>query len=251
MTINALRGSQLSGAGYQVRVGTVTTTAAGGRVTVRVDEVNVSLHVLRNYSPTIGDQCLVALRRGQGYVIGALGTAPTGVPDTDPTDPSVPNDPPAGSTIFRPVQADTWREGTGWLGISEVAQGDPNGRGAQFGGAFYGSGPRGLRGVTPTAIYWTVTRLPGGAPLRGFTMQLLPSKTKPVTKPVPLASQASGGSGMAAGERRSWALPLAWATDFLAGTAGGVGMHDAVTNNESTWFRAQGSTATLRIDWKR
>lgn len=240
--------------GFNVRVGEIAGAASGGRVPVILNGQTVRLHLLRNYSPTIGDEVLVVVRRSQGYVMGALGTAPRAPRPPEETDTGVPTDAPSGITVFRPVQTDTYREGVGWLGVPDLIQGKLGTGGNNRGVAYYGAGPRGLRGLTATRAYLRLTRLPGGLSRRHPNIRLLPTKTRPPGLPTsaavwvpPLTVEGS----ISVGETRVYRLPDAWASEFLAGTAGGLGVWVDPSGASLQYARFEGARATLQINWRR
>lgn len=239
---------------FRLRVGEIAGTAAAGRVPVVVDGVTLDLHTLRSYAPTIGDEALVLLRGGQGYVVGALGTAPPAPLPTDEDGTGIPTPSRSGSTILRPVQTDTYRTGVGWLGVVDMIQGAAMAGGAaNHGAAYFGDGPRGLRTVTPLRGYITLTRLEGGWPVVHPEFRLLTTKTRPAGAPAysdTFDTAAFGLPTISVGQTVTWELPTTWVLELVAGTAGGIG----VLRDPDIGFgymRAEGPRATLRIDWRR
>lgn len=240
----ALRGA---GRGFVVRVGEITAGASGGKCTVLVDETALKLHVLRGYTPTVGDEVLVILRRGQGYVLGALGTAPPAPRVTSPTDVAPPpTSLQTGSTVFRPTSTGTYRGGS-WRGDTrDLYQGDWTGRGVNRGAAFYGNGPRGLRGVTVTRVRVTLKRLSGGSyAAQSPTVRLIQEKAR---AGAPNYIDSTGGPSLRIGQSKTFDLPVAWGTQLVAGTAGGVGIY---VGGSAPYVALDGGPMALRIDWKR
>jgi len=235
-------------AGLRIRVGEVTTTASGGKCSVRVDDQTLRLHVLRGYTPTVGDEALVAVRGANGYVFGALGTAPPApAPARDASDkPPPPEDPVYGADVFKPRQTGSYRGGS-WRGDTrDLYQGDWTGRGVNQGAAFYGNGPRGLRGATVRRVRVTLKRNSGGSygAVRP-TLRLIAEKAR---AGAPNYIDNTLGPLLKIGERQTFTLPDSWGAQLIAGTAGGVGIYVA---GASPYVALEGSAMSLRIEWKK
>lgn len=219
-------------------------------VTVDLGEQTVTMPKVRDYaSPAANDVVLVIKTGRLLYCIGAVNAAPVVKP---PADPEVPP-PPASNEVrtrsFRPVSVGTYRGG--WRGdTGDVLQGDWSGHGVNQGAAYYGSGPAGLTG---TAVSGTVRvkRLAGGvsAP-QSPTFRLLDHKRRPAG--APSFSDTFAGPAIAIGDTRAVALPTAWVTALINGTAGGIGIGVA---GSSPYIRLAGRGAwapsfELTIKWK-
>lgn len=237
--------------GLRLRVGEVTAGLSGGRITVLVDESSLKLPSVRGYTPTVGDQVLVLLRGQGGYVVGALGSAPPPPPapedPVNPWKPPPPEDPVKGSDPFKPVFTGSYRGG--WRGDTRnLYQGDWSGRGVNTGAAYFGLGPRGLRGATATRVRITLERLSGGIyGGQSPTLRLLTDKKKPAGAPAEVGPSTAGPS-LDIGERRTFDLPVAWGQSMIDGNSGGVGIRVA---GSSPYIQLNGARIVLRIDWRK
>lgn len=243
----------LAGRDFRVRVGRILAAASDGRVSVLVDDMAVNLHHVRDYSPTVGDECLVMLRGGQGYVLGALGAAPRALGSDTGTEPP-PTSAEAGTAVFRPVETDTYRDGVGWLQTSDMTSGDPNGRGNMLGAAYFGDAPQGLQGLSVVSCSITMTRLSGGWPERSPTIRLLSENRKPGGFPgiidvVWLPWLLPGFEPLRIGGTVTYPLHESWGTQLLSGEAGGLAIYGAANFND--YIRLDGPRTALRIDWRR
>lgn len=240
----------------QVRVGEVTAAASGGLVSVLLDDAVLSLPVIRGYTPQVRDECLVLMQQAGGFVVGALGTAPRAAPvpgedatkNEPPPEDSTADKPIKGSDVFRPVYTGTYRSGS-WRGdTSSLYQGDWTGRGNNTGAAFYGKGPRGLRGATVTRARVKLKRLAGGT-YGGVspTLHLWSQQTRPGGSPTSVDSVS--GPNLSIGESTTFQLPDTWGQRMVDGTAGGVGIR---VGGSSPYVQlAGGGAIALLLDWRK
>lgn len=232
-----------------LRVGEVLEAAADGYVSVKVRGGTLSLPVLRDYTPTVGDVCLVLMRDGQGYVLGALGTAPPApeVLDPETTDAPAPvEEPESGELVFMPVFVGTWRDG-GWRDTRDLYQGDAASSGLNFGVAYYGGYPASLDDAVPYAAALTVQRLPGGPREAAAPTFRLLGDADPAGDPAGYLDTFEGPP-LLVGQLETFELPVSWAVQLVDGTAGGIGIY---TDTETPYVRLDGSRMGLRIDWTR
>jgi hypothetical protein len=235
-------------------VGEILAAPSSGRVSVRVDGATLSLPIVRSYTPTVGDECLVLMRRHGGFVIGAPGTAPPAanvVPSSTaqappPADDPTPSRPKYGSDVFRPTSTGSYRNGS-WRGdTNDLYGGDWSGRGSNKGGAYYGKGPRGLRGATVTRVRVKLRRQDGGV-YGGVTptLRLLAESSR---SGAPNDVLSTAGPSLSIGEAVTFTLPDAWGQRMVDGTAGGIGVWSA---SSSPYVHLDGPSLSLLIDWKR
>ena len=239
--------------GFDVRVGRILAAAAGGKVSTSVDGATLSLRLLRGYTPTVGDACLVLRREGSGFVLGALGTAPASTPPPTTNVPPPVADvatvakPRTGSTVLVPASSGTFRDGV-WLETADLYQGDASGRGLNYGAAYYGPGPAGLSGATVTRARLRIRRQAGGSSFpQAPTLRLLSGTVRPAGTPVAVASTA--GPSLAVGEETIHDLPLTWGQQLVNGTAGGVGIW--VDPAADPYIRTDGPSLSVLLDWTR
>jgi hypothetical protein len=240
--------------GYDAVVGVILAAPAGGRVSVRVDGATLSLPLIRSYAPTVGDTCLVLRRESSGWVLGALGTAPPAAPPpTTNVPPPVADDPTAakprtGSDVFVPTSSGTYRDGAWLPDTVDVYQGDASGRGLNYGAAYYGAGPNGIRGATVTRARLRIRRQVGGSSFpQAPTLRLLTGTVRPAGAPV--SSSSTPGPALAAGEETTYDLPTSWGQALVDGTAGGIGTW--VDPDPNPYIRTDGPTLAVLLDWTR
>lgn len=229
------------------KVGEILAAPSGGRVSVRLDEGTVLVPILRAYSPTTGDQCLVGVDGHAAYVLGALGTAPP--PPKDPAEAKAstsppPDDPVKGAKSFKPVFTGTYRGG--WRGDTrDLYQGDWTGRGNNTGAAYFGKGPSGLGG-TCTRFEIRFKRGGGGSYAAvAPTFKLLDEKSRPGGAPTIEGSDV--GPALKIGDVRTYRLPDAWGQAFMSGASGGIG----IASGASPYLSLVGGSISVRIEWRK
>jgi hypothetical protein len=157
--------------------------------------------------------------------------------------------PRLGSDVFVPVSSGTFRDGA-WLDTLDVYQGDPSGRGLNYGAAYYGAGPRGIIGATVTRARLRIRRQAGGSSFpQAPTLRLLSPTVRPAGSPVAGAGASVAGPALAVGEETTYDLPTSWGQQLVDGTAGGVGTWvDPATD---PYIRTDGPTLAVLLDWTR
>lgn len=234
---------------------TATTIASGGLVSASVLGVTTTIQVVRGLSVAVGDIVLVE-QIGQEWWAVALATANTPSAPPAPPPAAPPSKPPTiGRSVFAPVETRSYRSSVfvGWRSdTTSVYQGQYGGAGLHTGCAFYGSGPRSLKGATVTSASVQVRRLSGGTyAAQSTTMWLLAQATRPAGAPTRGAT--ASGPRLAVGSTGTFGLPVFWVQSMVDGTNGGIGFF---VSGGSPYVRFAGKgdwspAFSLTINWRR
>lgn len=202
------------------------------------------------YTPTVGDNVILAWNAAQPTVLAAVGAtaAPPPPVTVAPPPPAV----PSGTSHYAATDTSTWWGPGGWdswAGGNNVYQGD-YGSGPLTGAWFYGGSPTELAGRTITAVRFTLgARNGAGASSSPATVNLYThtSRSRP-------SGNVALGTASAAVTAQPWqggtvyTLPTSFAADLLAG--GGI----AITGGTYAGFlgrNRQPDSGLLSIDWTR
>lgn len=238
-----------------VMVATVTGAATGGKLPVRLGTESRALVCDRQVAATaaVGDQVLVIVTSGTGWVTALLSTAPGAVTtSTAEAPPPAPEQTAwiADTAPVAPVWTGTWRSSKWLTGRNDLGQGN-YGWGLNQGAAFFGRGLRSLTLLSGTTV--RLRREDGGVfGPQTPTMRLLAGYTLPSSYPAVLATAPGPALSLTAGETReaNWTIPAAWLPRLSAGgDAGGIGI-GVTSSTPYMWIDGPGMVVTARYERK-
>jgi len=238
-----------------LQLATATAAKSGSTVTATIGTITTTVQVARDLTVAAGDVLVVAKvgsgSRAQWFALGRGYTAaPAAVQPTEGPPPVY--GVASGRLTVLPTFTGTYRDGAWLTGVDEPAQGAYGGAGNATGVAYYGYKPQSISGATVTGARVALRRGPGGtASAQTATLQQVAGVLFDGSAPSLLDDIT--GPALAIGDSTVFAVPTAWAQDFVDGNAGGLGVFDA---DGSPYMRFTGRAASasawlLTIDWQR
>jgi hypothetical protein len=237
----------------------IKATAAGastsGTVLANVLGTITSIRVVAGLIVTTNDILLVEQIGQEWWAVAlAYDATPPAPPAPPPAAP--PSRPPTiGKSVFSPVETRSYRSSVfvGWrTDTTSVYQGQYGGNGLHTGCAFYGTGPRSLKGATVTSASVQVRRLSGGTyAAQTTTLWLLVQATRPAG--APSRGSSTSGPRLAVGSTGTFTIPTSWAQGMVDGTAGGLAIF---VSGSSPYVRLAGKgdwspAFSMTINWRR
>lgn len=232
-----------------------STITAGKTLTVVVNGTEVTARAVRDLTVAVGDVVLLQRHQGQLVAIGRLFSAAPAAP-ADPTPPPKPKPTvTTGTLVLAPVETRSYRPNFGWrTDNADIYQGEYGNNGNHTGCAFYGNGPRSLRGATVTSASIRAKRVSGGDfAARATTLWEITQRTKPSGAPTRTGS-STGGPNLAVGHSDTTiSIPTAMGQDLVDGVAGGLAIF---VSDGSPYVRLAGrgswsSSFILTLKWRR